>query len=54
MIGTVSNNEKGQLALENGCAHIIDYTKENVVQKVKDITNGKGVPVVFDGEFCLR
>ena len=49
MIGTVSNNEKGQLALENGCAHIIDYTKENVVQKVKDITNGKGVPVVFDG-----
>ncbi len=49
MIGTVSSKEKGQLALENGCSHIINYSKENVVQKVKEITNGKGVPVVFDG-----
>tara|TARA_Y100001970_G_scaffold265443_1_gene353020 strand:- start:53 stop:1036 length:984 start_codon:yes stop_codon:yes gene_type:complete len=49
MIGTVSNESKGKLALDNGCCHIINYTEENIVEKVKEITNGKGVPVVFDG-----
>ncbi len=49
MIGTVSNDEKSQLAKENGCEHIINYKAENVVERVRDITEGKGVPVVYDG-----
>ena len=38
-----------KLAKENGCSFVINYKKENVVEKVKEITNGKGVPVVYDG-----
>ena len=49
MIGTVSNDAKGKLALKNGCKYIINYKKENVQKKVKEITNGKGVSVVYDG-----
>ena len=49
MIGTVSTDEKVNLALENGCSYVINYNKENVLEKVKEITNGKGVPVVYDG-----
>ena len=49
MIGTVSTNEKAELAKANGCSFIINYKSENVVEKVKDITNNKGVPVVYDG-----
>ena len=49
MIGTVSNNEKAILALENGCSYAINYKTDNVVKKVKEITNGKGVNVVYDG-----
>ena len=49
MIGTVSTNEKAELAKANGCSFTINYKSENVVEKVKDITNNKGVPVVFDG-----
>jgi NADPH2:quinone reductase len=49
MIGTVSTNEKAQLAKTNGCTFTINYKTENVVEKVKEITNGKGVTVVYDG-----
>ncbi len=49
MIGTVGNEEKGNLAKENGCKYIINYKEENVVEKVKEITNNKGVSVVYDG-----
>ena len=49
MIGTVSTNEKAELAKANGCSFIINYKSENVVEKVKEITNNKGVPVVYDG-----
>ena len=49
IIGTVSSNEKAKLAKENGCTHVINYKKENVVKRVMEITNGKGVPVVYDG-----
>tara|TARA_B100000686_G_scaffold342726_1_gene422395 strand:+ start:191 stop:1174 length:984 start_codon:yes stop_codon:yes gene_type:complete len=49
IIGTVSNEEKARIAKENGCNYIINYKKENVVEKIKEITNGKGVPVVYDG-----
>ncbi|MEP6997401.1 MAG: quinone oxidoreductase [Betaproteobacteria bacterium] len=49
MIGTVGSDEKAALAKANGCAHTIDYTRENFVERVKQITGGKGVPVVYDG-----
>ncbi len=48
MIGTVSSNEKAALAKANGCTHTIVYTRENFVDRVKEITGGKGVPVVYD------
>ena len=49
MIGTVGSDEKAQLAKASGCEHIINYRTENVVERVKEITEGKGVPVVYDG-----
>jgi NADPH2:quinone reductase len=49
MIGTVGSDAKAQLAREHGCAHTIVYTRENFVDRVKEITGGKGVPVVYDG-----
>jgi NADPH2:quinone reductase len=48
MIGTVSSAAKAALAKEAGCAHAIDYSRENFVERVKEITGGKGVPVVYD------
>ena len=49
VIGTVGSNEKIEIAKENGCDHVINYSKENFSEKVKEITNGDGVPVVYDG-----
>lgn len=49
MIGTVGSDEKAALAKANGCAHTIVYTRENFVERVKQLTGGKGVPVVYDG-----
>ena len=49
LIGTVGSDEKAALARANGCAHTIVYTRENFVDRVKAITGGKGVPVVYDG-----
>ena len=48
LIGTVGSDEKATLAKANGCAHTIVYTRENFVERVKEITGGKGVPVVYD------
>ena len=48
MIGTVGSDDKGKLALEHGCKHVINYNTENFVERVKDITGGKKVPVVYD------
>jgi NADPH2:quinone reductase len=48
MIGTVGSDEKAAIAKANGCAHIIVYSRENFVERVKEITGGKGVPVVYD------
>jgi NADPH:quinone reductase len=48
VIGTVGSDEKAELARENGCAHPIVYTRENFVERVKEITEGAGVPVVYD------
>ena len=49
MIGTVSTKEKAELAKENGCEFTINYKKEKVSDKVMEITNNKGVAVVYDG-----
>ena len=48
VIGTVGSEEKGALAKAHGCTHVINYARENFVEKVKQLTGGKGVPVVFD------
>jgi NADPH2:quinone reductase len=48
MIGTVGSDEKAALAKAHGCAYTINYNKENFVERVKEITGGKGVPVVYD------
>ena len=48
MIGTVGSDEKAALAKAHGCAHTINYNKEDFVARVKEITGGKGVPVVYD------
>ncbi len=49
MIGTVSTKEKAILAKNLGCDYVINYKEENVVEKLMDITNNKGVSVVYDG-----
>jgi len=48
MIGTVSSDEKAEVAKANGCAHTIVTTRENIAQRVREITGGTGVPVVYD------
>ncbi|WP_343657255.1 quinone oxidoreductase, partial [Cupriavidus sp.] len=48
MIGTVSTDEKAELARANGCSHVIVTSRENIVDRVMEITDGKKVPVVFD------
>jgi len=49
MIGTVGSDEKAAIAKAHGCTHTIVYTRENFVERVKELTGGKGVPVVYDG-----
>ena len=48
MIGTVGSDEKAAVAKAHGCTYTINYNKENFVERVKEITSGKGVPVVYD------
>ena len=49
VIGTAGSPEKMALAKAHGCDHVIDYRKEDVAKRVREITGGKGVPVVYDG-----
>ena len=49
VIGTVGSDAKAELAKAHGCTHTIVYTRENFVERVKALTGGKGVPVVYDG-----
>ena len=49
VIGTVGSDEKINTAKENGYDYVINYNKENFAKKVLEITDGKGVPVVYDG-----
>ena len=49
VIGTVGSDEKISLAKKNGCDEVINYSKEDFSKKVMEITEGKGLPVVYDG-----
>lgn len=49
VIGTVGSEEKAVLAKKAGCRHVVVTSKEKYVDRVKAITRGKGVPVVYDG-----
>jgi NADPH2:quinone reductase len=48
VIGTVGSDEKAKFAAAHGCAHTINYSREDFVARVKEITASKGVPVVYD------
>jgi NADPH2:quinone reductase len=48
LIGTVGSEEKAKLAVEHGATHVINYRRENFVERVREITGGKGVDVVYD------
>ena len=49
VIGTVGSDAKAAIAKKCGCKHVIVIPRENLVARVKEITKGKGVPVVYDG-----
>jgi NADPH2:quinone reductase len=48
VIGTVGSDEKAELARAHGCDHTIVYTREDFARRVRELTGGKGVPVVYD------
>ena len=48
VIGTVGSKQKADLAAAHGCDHPINYSRENFVDRVKKITKGEGLPVVYD------
>lgn len=49
VIGTVGSDDKAALATANGCTHVVNYRRESFVERVREITGGRGVPVVYDG-----
>ena len=49
VIGTVGSDEKIKVAKRFGCSHVINYNQEDFHKRVMEITNGKGLPVVYDG-----
>src|SRR5690606_25432215 len=48
VIGTVSTEEKAEIARAHGCDHIINYSHEDVAARARELTDGVGVSVVFD------
>ncbi|MGB4877234.1 MAG: quinone oxidoreductase [Candidatus Competibacter sp.] len=48
VIGTVGSDEKAELARAHGCHHVIVYSREKFTERVREITNGQGVAVVYD------
>ncbi len=48
VIGTVGTEAKAELAREHGCAHVLIHGKDDIVQRVRELTSGRGVPVVYD------
>lgn len=49
VIGTVGSEAKAKIARQHGCHHVINYQQDNVAEAVRELTEGKGVPVVYDG-----
>lgn len=49
IIGTVGSDEKAELARVHGCTHVINYRSESFVERVREITGGRGCDVVYDG-----
>ncbi len=49
VIGCVGSKEKAKLAMANGCDHPVFYREDDVAERVREITHGEGVPVVYDG-----
>ena len=49
VIGTVGSDAKAAVARAHGCDHVINYSTEDTVKRVRELTGGKGVPVVYDG-----
>ena len=49
VIGTVGSDAKAATARAHGCDHVINYSTEDTVKRVRELTGGKGVPVVYDG-----
>ncbi|GGO99119.1 quinone oxidoreductase family protein [Stakelama pacifica] len=49
VIGVVGSEEKAQAARDNGAAHVIRHDEEDIAARVREITDGAGVPVIFDG-----
>jgi NADPH2:quinone reductase len=49
VIGTVGSDAKADIARAHGCDHVINYAAEDTVKRVRELTGGKGVPVVYDG-----
>jgi len=49
IIGTVADDEQDKAATAAGCQYTINFNRENVVERVREITNGKGVAVAYDG-----
>ncbi|PZF76264.1 quinone oxidoreductase [Aestuariivirga litoralis] len=49
VIGTVGSDAKAEIARAHGCDHVINYSTEDTVKRLRELTNGKGVPVVYDG-----
>src|SRR5258705_12258773 len=48
VIGTIGSDDKIALARDNGCAHVLNTRKDDWVKRVREITNGAGVPAVYD------
>jgi NADPH2:quinone reductase len=48
MIGTVSTDEKAEIAKAHGCTHTIVTSREDIAKRVRELTDGKGVPVAYD------
>ena len=49
VIGTAGSPEKMALAKAHGCDHVLDSRKDDIAKRVRELTGGKGVPVVYDG-----
>lgn len=49
VIGGVGNAAKHDIATQNGCAHVVNYSDEDLAGRVRELTDGRGVDVVFDG-----